>query len=68
MSYLKFNQYHFNLEHLGKIKTVQDLIADKRFFHQESGKEREALCKQLFNQLNPKKTKKNAERPGDTDQ
>lgn len=69
MAYIKFNQYQINLEQLQAVKTVQDLVEDPRFLHQESGKEREALCKKLFNQVNPKKTtKKDAEKPGDTDQ
>lgn len=68
MASIQFNQYHINLEQLKDIRTVQDLIDDPRFMHQESGREREALCKKLFNQVNPKKPKKDIEAAGDTDQ
>lgn len=54
MEYIHFKQYHINADHIREFKTVEDLIQDPRFIHQESGKEREALCKDLFYQVNGK--------------
>lgn len=67
MASITFNQYHINTEHLKEIKNVQEMIDDPRFLHQETGKEREALCKKLFNQVNPKKVKKDADEPTKSD-
>lgn len=47
--------YNINADQVREIETLDALKADPRFFHQHAGKEREALCKELFEMVHGKK-------------